>query len=255
MSLTSRYFIRLSYKGTAYHGWQIQPNATTVQEILIRDLSLMLGEDIQVAGCGRTDTGVHARVFYAHFDTGKVGLERDGDFLFRINGKLPHDIVIHEFLPVTPDAHSRFHATSRTYEYHIMRRKDVFHRDYAHYVYGEMDTVAMQRGAEILREYTDFTSFSKVDTDVKTNDCRIDEARWEITDSKMDFKITADRFLRNMVRAIVGTLLDVGFNRISLDEFRQIIESRNRSNAGTSAPARGLFLTDVLYPPEIFLPA
>ncbi|MBA7592923.1 tRNA pseudouridine synthase A [subsurface metagenome] len=208
-----------------------------------------------MAGCGRTDTGVHASVYYAHFDTGKVGLERDGDFLFRINGKLPHDIVIHEFLQVTPDAHSRFHATSRTYEYHIMRKKDVFQGDYAHYIYGEMDTVAMQRGAEILREYTDFTSFSKVDTDAKTNDCRIDEARWEITDNKMDFKITADRFLRNMVRAIVGTLLDVGFNRISLDEFRQIIESRNRSNAGTSAPAKGLFLTDVQYPPEIFLPA
>ena len=253
MSLTSRYFMKLSYDGTNYHGWQIQPNALTIQEILNRDLSLLLGEEIGVQGCGRTDTGVHARVFYAHFDSHRNGLEADADFLFRINGKLPHDIVIHEFLPVKADAHARFHATSRTYEYHIMRKKDVFLRDYAHYVYGDIDTGAMQTAAEILKEYTDFTSFSKVDTDVKTNDCRIDESRWEITDSKMDFTITADRFLRNMVRAIVGTILDLGLKKISIDNFRQIIESRMRSNAGTSAPGKGLFLTDVQYPPEIFL--
>lgn len=251
--MKNRYFIRLSYKGTAYHGWQIQPNALTIQEIMNRDLSLLLGEEIGVQGCGRTDTGVHAKVFYAHFDTLRNGLGGDTDFLFKINGKLPHDIVIHEFLPVTADAHSRFHAISRTYEYHIMRKKDVFQRDYAHYVYGDVDTRAMQAAAEILKKYCDFTSFSKVDTDVKTNDCRIDEARWEITGSKMDFTITADRFLRNMVRALVGTMLDLGLKKISMDKFRQIIESRMRSNAGTSAPGKGLFLTDVQYPPEIFI--
>ncbi|MCK4749417.1 MAG: tRNA pseudouridine(38-40) synthase TruA, partial [Bacteroidales bacterium] len=234
---------------------QIQPNAPTVQEILNGDLSLLLGEKIGVTGCGRTDTGVHAKLYYAHFDTQREGLGKDSDFVFRINGKLPPDVTIHEIIPVIPDAHSRFHAVSRTYEYHIMRKKEVFHRDYAHYLYGNMDTAAMQLGAAVLKEYTDFTSFSKVDTDAKTKDCRIDDARWEISDRKMDFTITADRFLRNMVRAIVGTMLDLGFNKISLDEFRQIIESRNRSNAGTSAPAKGLFLTDVQYPPKIFLPA
>ena len=250
--MKNRYFIRLSYKGTAYHGWQIQSNAPTVQEILNRDLSLLLREEINVMGCGRTDTGVHARVFYAHFDTDRDKLGGDRDFLFKINGKLPRDISVHEFLHVRPEAHARYDAISRTYEYHILRKKDAFQRDLAHFIHGELDTVAMQEGADIIREYTDFTSFSKVDTDVKTNDCRISEACWEVTESKMDFRITADRFLRNMVRAIVGTLLDVGFQKTSLDEFRQIIESRNRSNAGTSAPAKGLFLTDVKYPGEIF---
>ncbi len=251
--MKNRYFIRLSYNGTAYHGWQIQPNAPTVQEILNRDLSLLLGEEILVTGCGRTDTGVHAREFYAHFNTGREQLGQDRNFLYQINGKLPNDIAIQEILPVRPDAHARFSAISRTYEYHIMRIKEVFHREYAHYIYGELDTAAMQEGADILREYTDFTSFSKADTDVRTNDCRVHEAGWEVSDRKLDFSITADRFLRNMVRSIVGTLLDVGFGKTGLEELRQIIESRNRSNAGMSVPAKGLFLRAVKYPPEIFL--
>ena len=253
--LTSRYFIRLSYNGTNYHGWQIQPNAVSIQETLNRDLSIVFGEKIMVTGCGRTDTGVHARLFYAHFDAANKLSGREAEILFRINGKLPPDIAIRDILPVKPDAHSRFDAISRTYEYHIVRRKEVFGRDLAHYIYGEMDITTMQQAAEILKEYNDFTSFSKVDTDVKTNDCKITEAKWTEGNGTLDFTITADRFLRNMVRAIVGTLLDVGFRKTSLDEFRRIIESRNRSKAGTSAPAKGLFLTDVRYPPEIFLPA
>jgi len=251
--LTSRYFIRLSYNGTNYHGWQIQPNAASIQETLNRDLSLLLGEKIMVTGCGRTDTGVHAKMFYAHFDAENELSGREAEYVFRINGKLPPDIAIHDILPVKPDAHSRFDAISRTYEYHIVRRKEVFGREFAHYIYGELDSSAMQQAAGILKEYTDFTSFSKVDTDVKTNDCKITDAKWIERNQTLNFTITADRFLRNMVRAIVGTLLDVGFRKTSLDDFRRIIESRDRSKAGTSAPAKGLFLTDIRYNPDIFL--
>lgn len=251
--MTYRYFIRLSFQGTRYHGWQIQPNASTVQAVMNRDMSLLLGEEVMLTGCGRTDSGVHARNFYAHFDSAWESLGEDTDFLFRINHKLPRDIAIHEILPVKPDAHARFDALQRTYEYHIRRIKEVFHRDYCHYLYGQLNTDAMQEAAGILMEYNDFTSFSKVDTDVKTNECRIYESHWEVSDEKLTFTVTADRFLRNMVRAIVGTLLDVGFNKTSLDELRGIIESKDRSRAGTSAPAKGLFLTRIQYPPEIFL--
>jgi tRNA pseudouridine38-40 synthase len=257
--LKTRYFIRLSFNGANYHGWQIQPNARTVQEVLNQDLSLLLGEEIQVTGCGRTDTGVHARVFYAHMDCSRERSREsrdqadDPDFLFRINHKLPADIAIQEILPVRPDAHARFDATSRTYIYQISRKKEVFNPDQSHYLYGELDFQAMQQAGELLKEYTDFTSFSKVDTDTRTNDCRIDLAHWDVTEETLAFTIQADRFLRNMVRAIVGTMLDLGFGKIDLDGFRRIIESRDRSHAGTSAPARGLFLADVQYPPEIFL--
>jgi tRNA pseudouridine38-40 synthase len=250
--LKNRYFIKLSFRGSHYHGWQIQPNARTVQRVLNEDFSLLLGEKIQVTGCGRTDTGVHARVFYAHFD-GSGNEIPDQDFLFKLNNKLPPDIAIHQIRHVRADAHARFDALSRTYEYHIQRRKEVFSSEYAHYVYGTLDTEAMQAASDILKDYTDFTSFSKVDTDTKTNDCKIQLAHWDVNEDTMVFTIKANRFLRNMVRAIVGTLLDVGFGRIELDSFRQIIENRNRSDAGTSAPARGLFLTDVKYPPDIFI--
>jgi len=251
MSLKTRYFINLSYKGTHYHGWQIQPNANTVQQVLNEDYSLLLGVKIKLTGCGRTDTGVHARVFYAHFDCSVKKIE-DQDFLFKINKKLPSDIAIHQIRQVEADAHARFDALSRTYEYHIQRRKEVFNTDLAHYIFGELDFAAMKAASDILVEYTDFTSFSKVDTDTKTNNCKIFLAGWENTEESMIFTIKADRFLRNMVRAIVGTLLEVGFRKIDLDGFRKIIENRNRSEAGTSAPARGLFLTDVEYPAEIF---
>lgn len=250
--MRTRYFIKLSFKGSQYHGWQVQPNARTIQQVLNEDFSLLLGEKIQVTGCGRTDTGVHARVFYAHFD-GRAKEITDQGFLFKINNKLPPDIAIHQIRQVRADAHARFDALSRTYEYHIQRKKGVFSSEYAHYVYGILDTEAMQAASDILKDYTDFTSFSKVDTDTKTNDCDIQAASWDISEDTLVFTIKANRFLRNMVRAIVGTLLDVGFLRIEVDGFRQIIESRNRSEAGTSAPARGLFLTDVQYPPGVFI--
>ncbi len=250
--MKTRYFIELSFKGSNYHGWQIQPNANTVQQVLNEDFSLLLGEKVQVTGCGRTDTGVHARVFYAHLDcSGK--LAKNMDLLFKINNKLPADIAIHEFLPVRADVHARFDALSQTYEYHIQRKKEVFNMDQSHYIYGELDFASMQKASDILKDYTDFTSFSKVDTETKTNNCKIQLAHWDITEDTMVFTIKADRFLRNMVRAIVGTLLDVGSRRTDLDGFRQIIENRNRSDAGTSAPAKGLFLTDVQYPAEIFI--
>jgi tRNA pseudouridine38-40 synthase len=250
--LKTRYFIELSFRGTHYHGWQIQPNANTVQQVLNEDLSLLLGEKVRVTGCGRTDTGVHARVFYAHFDSPKKGMD-DQDLLFRINSKLPADIAIHRIRQVRADAHARFSALSRTYEYHIQRRKEVFHQDRSHYIYGELDFAAMQKASDMLKDYTDFTSFSKVDTDTKTNHCKIYLARWDVSEDTLVFTIVADRFLRNMVRAIVGTLLEVGFRRIDPDGFRHIIENRNRSDAGPSVPAKGLFLTDVQYPPEIFI--
>lgn len=252
MSLKTRYFIKLSFRGTNYHGWQVQPNANTVQQVLNEDLSLLLGEDIQITGCGRTDTGVHASMFYAHMDCHNK-LADDSEFLFSINNKLPADIAIHQIRQVRADAHARFDAISRTYEYHIQRRKKVFNQDQSHYIFGELDFTSMQQASKMLNDYTDFTSFSKVDTDTKTNNCKVYSTQWDITEDVMVFTIKADRFLRNMVRAIVGTLLDVGFSRIDLDGFRQIIENRNRSDAGTSAPARGLFLTDVQYPPEIFI--
>jgi tRNA pseudouridine38-40 synthase len=213
----------------------------------------LLDEQIKLTGCGRTDAGVHARVFYAHFDSKILDLENDDGFLFRMNSKLPGDIVLHGIYQVTPEAHARFSALSRTYSYQIHRTKQAFDRDLAHFVYGNLDLKSMQEASNILPEYTDFTSFSKVDTETSTNDCRIDTARWESDDDQLVFIIKADRFLRNMVRAIVGTLLDIGFGKLDINGFRSIIESRDRSAAGTSAPAKGLFLTDVEYPPEIFI--
>jgi tRNA pseudouridine38-40 synthase len=249
----TRYFIRLSFKGTHYHGWQVQPNARTVQEIINQDMSIILDEKIEVTGAGRTDTGVHATVFYAHFDSPKSDLDKDSNLIFRINGKLPKDISIQEILKVRPDAHARFSALSRTYEYHITRKKDPFRTDFSHYIYGDLDFESMNRATALLTNVSDFTSFSKVDTDVKTNICKVLRADWHFDSDKMVFIITSDRFLRDMVRAIVGTMLDIGFGRITLDEFQAIIASKDRSAAGNSAPAKGLFLTDINYPREIFL--
>jgi tRNA pseudouridine38-40 synthase len=249
----TRYFIRLSYKGTRYHGWQIQANSRTIQGVLNQDLGLILSEKIEVTGAGRTDTGVHARVFYAHFDSLRNDLNKDKNLVFKINGKLPEDIAVQEIFKVRPDAHARFDAISRTYEYHIVRQKDPFMTEYAHFIYGDLDFESIQKATALLTDVTDFTSFSKVNTDVKTNICKVARAGWNIYPEKMTFTITADRFLRDMVRAIVGTLLDIGFRRINVEEFCRIIEMKNRSAAGISVPAKGLFLVDIQYPPEIFL--
>jgi tRNA pseudouridine38-40 synthase len=251
--LPNRYFIKLSFKGTHYHGWQVQLNSTTVQGILNRDLSIILGKKIETTGAGRTDTGVHAKVFYAHFDSERDNLHQDPNLIFKINGKLPKDIAIHEILKVKDDAHARYNAISRTYEYHITRIKDPFLTDLAHYIYGELDFEAMKSATALLLNVSDFTSFSKVDTDVKTNICKISRADWEIDKEKIVFTITADRFLRDMVRAIMGTMLDIGFGRIKPEDLTVIINKKDRSAAGASVPAKGLFLVDVQYPGNIFI--
>jgi tRNA pseudouridine38-40 synthase len=250
--MKTRYFIKLSYKGAGYHGWQIQPKALTVQAVLNRDMSIILGEPVETTGAGRTDTGVHARVFFAHFDSEQDKLDSDQKLIWKINGILPGDISVHRIYKVSPEAHARYSALSRTYEYHIIRVKDPFLPEFAHSVYRQINTRQIIETTRILFEYTDFTSFSRVDTDVSTFICKIIQAEWSIDESSMVFTITADRFLRNMVRAIVGTMLDVGLGRTSPDGFRKIIESRDRTKAGSSAPAKGLFLTGIEYPESIF---
>lgn len=254
MTPTQRYFIELSYDGTAYHGWQSQHNAVSVQEVLNKALSTVLREPIETLGCGRTDTGVHAKQFFAHFDTGKLPANTtdsplDTAFLRSINSILPLDIALKRIIPVHPDAHARFDATSRSYEYHIHFEKDPFKNGYSWQLRDEPDLELMNEATRIIMEYTDFSCFSKSNTQTKTNNCKITVAEWmRVDDKSTAFKISADRFLRNMVRAIVGTLLMVGQKEIEPEAIRDIIQSKNRSNAGTSVPACGLYLTEVLYP-------
>lgn len=248
-----RYFIHLAYDGTRFHGWQRQPNAITVQEVLEDALSMMTGEPLVLTGAGRTDTGVHARNYYAHVDLSRamdtVELDR---LAYRLNSYLGEDLVIYRIFRVVSSAHARFSAQSRTYTYHIAQIRDPFCCRYQHTIHGPLDLQGMIEGAGILMEYRDFTSFSKVDTDTKTNICQITEAIWRVKDQEMIFTITADRFLRNMVRAIVGTLISIGQKKIFADDLRGIIESQDRSKAGQSAPARGLILESIRYPGSIF---
>jgi len=247
-----RYFILLSYDGTNFHGWQAQKNAISIQKILADALSMMLRENISLTGCGRTDTGVHAREYFAHMnpekDLSKVQAEK---LIFKLNSYLDKDIAIQRIFPVRPDAHARFSATLRTYRYYITLVKDPFLFNKSYYHYGPIDMELMNRGAELIMKYSDFTSFSKVDSDTKTRICRITEARWERREDLLIFEISADRFLRNMVRAIVGTLLDLGTGKMNLKELKMVIEARNRSDAGDSVPACGLFLHHVNYPEDI----
>lgn len=254
-----RYFIELSYDGTAYHGWQIQPNGASVQETLQQDLKMLLREDVAVTGAGRTDAGVHAAMMVAHFDIEdplptppvREGSARQTacDYLvYRLNGVLPHDIAIHKIYPVADDMHARFSARARTYYYYVHTRKSPFLRDRSWRLVSTPDFEAMNRAAATLMEYEDFTSFSKLNTDTKTNICHVTMARWvQLSDYEWRFEITADRFLRNMVRAIVGTLMEVGRGTLNVDGFREVIEQKNRCKAGDSVPARGLFLQEVKY--------
>lgn len=246
-----RYFIQLSYKGTNYHGWQIQPNAISVQEILHKAFSTILRENIEITGAGRTDSGVHASFFIAHFDSLKNDLETEKNLLYKLNSFLPKDIAIHKLYIVKNDAHARFDATSRTYHYFVNQKKDPFLLESSWYYPFALNIDLMNEAALLLLNFKDFTSFSKLHTDVKTNNCVISEAFWTQDDFKLKFTITADRFLRNMVRAIVGTLLDIGKEKITLDEFTQIIKNKNRSDAGLSVPAHGLFLTNITYDERI----
>lgn len=241
-----RYFIHLAYNGARYCGWQIQPHSPSVQEELERCLTLKTGQKISVTGCGRTDTGVHARNYYAHFDA-ETPIANCQDLVYRLNVFLPPDIVLYKIWEVPADLHARFNAVSRTYHYYISRQKNPFHQQDAYFLYGDLDVEKMQQAADLLFNYHDFTSFSKLHTQVKTNDCKIMEARWFELDGLLVFRIRADRFLRNMVRAIVGTLLEVGKGRMTLEQFKEVIEKKNRCSAGESVPAHALFLEAVEY--------
>ncbi|KDN56098.1 tRNA pseudouridine(38-40) synthase TruA [Flavobacterium seoulense] len=241
-----RYFIKLAYNGTSYHGWQIQPNAASVQETLNKAFSVLLNAEISLMGAGRTDTGVHAREMYAHFD-----FETPFDIpklIHKLNSYLPKDIVIYGIFAVADDAHCRFDATKRTYEYHINTFKDAFLQDQSWYFIQDLDIDLMNEAAKLLFNHTNFQSFSKVNTDVNTFDCTIFEAYWKEESNKLIFTISANRFLRNMVRSIVGTLVNIGLHKITLADFNAIIESKSRDKAGFSVPAHGLYLTKIEYP-------
>ena len=247
-----RYFIRFAYDGTAYCGWQVQPNGLSVQEVLTKALCTILRtEDIEIVAAGRTDAGVHDRNMVAHFDV-EDRLPAGLDLVNKLNSLLPSDISVIEIREVKPEVHARFDALSRRYEYHLVLQKDVFRHPFAMRIYNPLDFDRMNEAAKILFKYTDFTSFSKLHTDVKTNNCKIMAARWEQREDEWIFIVEADRFLRNMVRAIVGTLLEVGRGKMTIDEFRQVIDAKNRCNAGSSVPAKGLFLVEVAYPENIY---
>ena len=245
-----RYFVTLAYDGTNFHGWQIQPNSNSVQEEMERGLKILLQQEVKIVAAGRTDTGVHAKKMVAHFDCEKK-IEDTENFVLRWNSLLPKDISVFSLKQVAEDSHARFSALSRKYEYHISCVKNPFLEKYSAR-FGELDFEKMENASKRLFDYTDFTSFCKVHTDVLTRDCTIMQAYWEKRGEVWVFTIEANRFLRNMVRAIVGTLVAVGRGRISEEDFCKIIESKNRGAAGTSAPAKGLFLVEVTYPEEVF---
>jgi tRNA pseudouridine38-40 synthase len=241
-----RYFITLSFDGTAYHGWQIQPHSVSVQEELQKALSTLLRMPVEVVGAGRTDTGVHARKMVSHFD---INAELDcQQLVYKLNKLLPRDIAVQHVEQVSDDMHARFSAKSRTYHYYVHLGKNPFLRSYSWQLYGNPDFELMNKAALVLMEYMDFTSFSKVNTDTKTNDCTITEAHWDrVGEGQWRFTITANRFLRNMVRAIVGTLMEVGRGRMTIEQLRQVIEAKDRCRAGDSVPGNALFLVDVKY--------
>lgn len=245
-----RCFIEIAYHGGKYHGWQLQKNAVTVQEILDRALSTLLRKDIKTLGCGRTDTGVHAKQLFAHFDCLTVDVDQKYESLSKsLNAILPKDIAVRRLFPVAHDLHARFDAISRSYEYHIHFQKDPFLNGLSWQLRDYPDLLKMNAAAKIMMEYNDFSCFSKSHTQVSTNLCEIYLAEWsQVENGSMVFNITANRFLRNMVRAIVGTLLEIGFDKNSVESIRSTIESKNRSVAGVSVPAEGLYLTEVKYP-------
>lgn len=269
-----RYFIHLAYNGANYNGWQTQPNLPTVQETLEKALSTLLRQPVAVVGCGRTDTGVHASDFYAHFDAESA--VDCGQLVFKLNNLLPPDIAIYDIFPVADNAHARFDATARTYQYHVSDRRLPFRQGQYCRIYFSPDLDKMNEAARVLMEYDDFTSFAKLHTQVKTNICHLSEARWNfvpvkncelkdkseadaderlithnselITEYEWVFTIRSNRFLRNMVRSVTGTLLDVGRGKLTINGLREIIEKKDRCAAGVSMPACGLFLTKVEYP-------
>lgn len=248
---TNRYFLELGYKGTHYHGWQIQQNAHTVQAELEKAISTILGVPTGIMGSGRTDTGVHASKQFAHFDTIEELLEED--FLKKLNGVLPKDIAGYSLRKVKEEAHTRFDAIWRSYVYRISLRKDPFEQESAWQFFKKPDIQLMNQAASLLLANEDFQCFSKVKTDVNTFHCKIKEAYWEQNGPLLLFHITANRFLRGMVRAIVGTLIEVGTYKITVEEFQRILDSKNRNEAKAAAPAHGLFLCDITYPDNLFI--
>ena len=251
-----RYFIQLSYDGTGYHGWQVQPNGVSVQEVLQKALSTLLRQTTEVTGAGRTDAGVHASMMVAHFDW-PAAHEGEGceempldctQLTYKLNRLLPPDVAVQAVRPVGPEMHARFSATRRTYHYYIHTRKDPFLRGYSWQVNVPLDFALMNEAAQVLLEYSDFTSFSKTGTDVKTNICQLTEARWEqLKPGEWRFTVSANRFLRNMVRAIVGTLVEVGRHRMTISQMRHAIEAKDRQRAGESVPGHALYLTNIEY--------
>ncbi len=250
-----RYFIQLAYNGANYNGWQIQDNTpNTIQEVLEIKMSMILSENIKVVGCGRTDTGVHAKDYYAHFDSEKTDLHLEGsNYIYKLNKVLPYEIAIKKIYSVKDEASARFDAEFRSYKYLLHSYKNPFLTNSSLLFYGDLNFDAMNEAAAHLLTVTDFTSFSKVNTQAKTNNCNVVFAQWsKLNDTEFVFKITANRFLQNMVRAIVGTLLEVGKGKMSLDEFKIIIENKNRSDAGMSVAGHALYLTNIQYPESIF---
>lgn len=247
-----RYFIYFSYDGAAYHGWQVQPNAVTVQQVLEEALGKIMRAPVPLTGAGRTDSGVNAALMVAHAD---FECEVDTKHLvYKLNRILPPDIAVSDIRRVRDTAHARFSAVSRRYSYRVVTAKSPFLRRYSCRVAADIDFLAMNRAAELLYEYTDFTSFSKLHTDVKTNNCKVTYAAWRnVGENEWVFEIEADRFLRNMVRAIVGTLLLVGRGKLSIEGFRSVIEQKERGVAGDSAMGEALFLVGVEYPDDIFI--
>lgn len=241
-----RYFIHLAYDGTNYHGWQIQPDANSVQEELQKALSVLIRREIEIVGAGRTDAGVHARRMVAHFDfDGPLDCQQTA---YRLGRMLPRDIAICRIEPVADGMHARFSATRRTYHYYLHTERDPFCRQYSCELHYELDFQLMNEAGRILCTYDDFGAFCKSHSDVKTTLCHVTEARWiQVDSSHWYFRISANRFLRNMVRAVVGTMIDVGRHRVTLDEFRKIVEGKQRTQAGESMPAHALFLEDVAY--------
>jgi len=241
-----RYFLQLSYNGKAYHGWQNQPNAISVQEVVEKALSTLLKTEIAIMGAGRTDAGVHASEMFSHFDfEGKI---ESIDLVYKLNSFLPKDISILDIFEVEAETHARFDALARTYHYKISTSKNVFDFDFAYQVQLPLDVAAMNEACKILFEYKDFQCFSKTNTDVKTYNCDIKEAFWTEKSNQLILTITADRFLRNMVRAIVGTMINIGLGKLKPKALHDIIASKDRAKAGFSAPAHGLYLVKIVYP-------
>lgn len=244
-----RYFIEIAYSGQNYHGWQNQPDSITVQEVLENSLSKILRTKIKLMGAGRTDAGVHAKQLFAHFDYQKINSV--DDLIFKLNSFLANDISVQNLFQVNDDVHARFSALEREYQYIVSLEKNPFTKDFSYQIYHKPNIDLMNQAANELLKYKDFQCFSRSNSDVKTYYCDVKIASWKSLGNQLVFTIKADRFLRNMVRAIVGTLLDVGFEKTSLSEFQEIIKSKDRNKAGTSAPAKGLFLNKVIYPEQI----